>query len=109
MRMQIINRDSKLENQEEEEDNKINTLNKIQVKGKSDMFRSRKMLLKVPNQIKKKINRPERALINNKNLINLIGVHRIELHNNNVVSMKVVVEAIKIIIVTTHNSKIIGK
>lgn len=109
MKMEIINRGSKLKSQEVGEDSKINILNKTQVKGKSDMFRSRKMHLKVPNLNKKDINSLKKVLINNKRLINLIVGVRIEVDNNNVVAMKVVVEAIKIVSVVIHNSKIIGK
>ena len=130
MRKEITNRGSMLKNQEVGVDNKMNTLNKIQVKGKLDMFRSREILLKVPNLIKKDFNKPEKVLINNKDLINLIVGDRIEVDNNTVVvmkvvvevmkvvvevmkvvvePMKVVVEAIRILIVEANNTKIIGK
>jgi hypothetical protein len=99
MRMEIINRGSMLKKQEVGVDNKMNTLNKIQVKGKLDMFKSREMLLKVPNLIKKDINRSKRVLINNKNLINLIAGDKIEVDNNTVEAMKVVVEAMKVVVV----------
>ena len=119
-----------LKNQEVGVDNKMITLNKIQVKGKLDMFRRREMILKIPNLIKKDINRPEKVQINNKDLINLIVGDRIEVDNNNVVVMKVVVvvmkvvvepmkvvvvvmkvvvEAIRILIVTANSTKIISK
>jgi len=119
-----------LKNQEVGVDNKMITLNKIQVKGNLDMFRRREMILKIPNLIKKDINRPEKVQINNKDLINLIVGDRIEVDNNNVVVMKVVVvvmkvvvepmkvvvvvmkvvvEAIRILIVTANSTKIISK
>jgi len=50
--MEIINRGSiMLKNQEVGVDNKMNTHNNIQVKGKLDMFRRREMILKIPNLI----------------------------------------------------------
>jgi len=108
----------------------MNTLNKIQVIGKLDMFRRREMILKIPNLIKKDINRSEKVQINNKDLINLIVGDRIEVDNNTVVIMKVVVEpmkvvvelmkvvevvmkvvvkAIRILIVAANSTKIMGK
>ena len=82
-------------------------LNKILAKGKSDMFRSRRMPLKVPNLIKMNISRPRRVVISNRSLISPIVGGRIEVDTNTVVVMKVVVEVIMIIIATT--SKILGK
>lgn len=118
-RMKIINRDSKIKNQEEGADMII--LITIQAKGKSDMFRNRKMSLK--NLIKTDISRPKRMLISNISLISKIVESKIEVDTNNEVAtkevvevrkvageaMKVAAEAITIIIVTLNKSKIIGK
>ena len=118
-RMKIINRDSKIKNQEEGADMIIRI--KIQAKGKSDMFRNRKMSLK--NLIKTDISRPKRVLISNISLISKIVGSKIEVDTNNEVAtkevmevrkvaelaMKVAAEAITIIIVALNKSKIIGK
>ena len=90
-------------------------------KGKSDMFRNKKMSLK--NLIKMDISRPKRMLISNISLISKIVESKIEVDTNNEVAtkevvevrkvageaMKVAAEAITIIIVTLNKSKIIGK
>ena len=115
LRMKILNKDSKIKNQEVGADIKMklgknikmNIPNKIQAKGKSDMFKSRGMFLKLPNLIKMGISKPEKVVISNISLINLIVGGRIEVDSNTVVVMKVVVEVIMIIIATT--SKILGK
>ena len=118
-RMKIINRDSKIKNQEEGADMIIRIT--IQAKGKSDMFRNRKMSLK--NLIKTDISRPKRVLISNISLISKIVGSKIEVDKNNEVAtkevmevrkvaelaMKVAAEAITIIIVALNKSKIIGK
>ena len=118
-RMKIINRDSKIKNQEEGADMIIRII--IQAKGKSDMFRNRKMSLK--NLIKTDISRPKRVLISNISLISKIVGSKIEVDKNNEVAtkevmevrkvaelaMKVAAEAITIIIVALNKSKIIGK
>ena len=118
-RMKIINRDSKIKNQEEGADMIICIT--IQAKGKSDMFRNKKMSLK--NLIKTDISRPKRMLISNISLISKIVRGKIEVDTNNEVAtkevmevrkvaelaMKVAAEAITIIIVTLNKSKIIGK
>jgi len=137
LKLEIINKNTKIKNHEEEAEIKVNIINKIQVKEKLDMFRSRKMLLKVPNLIKMDISRLRRVVISPLNLINLIVGASIEVDNKivefmkgvvvvmkmvvvdtkvvvevmNVVVevMKVVVEVIMIIIVITNNSKILGK
>jgi hypothetical protein len=119
LRMKIINRDSKIKNQEEGADMIIRII--IQAKGKSDMFRNRKMSLK--NLIKTDISRPKRVLISNISLISKIVGSKIVVDTNNEVAtkevmevrkvaelaMKVAAEAITIIIVTLNKSKIIGK
>ena len=79
-------------------------LHKIQAKEKSDMFKSREILLKMPNLIKKDISRLQRVAINNRSLISLIVVGKIEVDTNTVVVMKVVVVVIMIIIVTTNKN-----
>ena len=91
-------------------------IHKIQAKEKSDMFKSREILLKMPNLIKKDISRLQRVVINNRSLISLIVVDKIEVDTNNVVVMKVVVVVMKvvvvvimIIIVTTNKSMILAK
>ena len=118
-RMKIINRDSKIKNQEEGADMIIRII--IQAKGKSDMFRNRKMSLK--NLIKTDISRPKRVLISNISLISKIVGSKIEVDKNNEVAtkevmevrkvaelaMKVAAEAITIIIVALNKNKIIGK
>jgi hypothetical protein len=118
-RMKIINRDNKIKNQEEGADMIIRII--IQAKGKSDMFRNRKMSLK--NLIKTDISRPKRVLISNISLISKIVGSKIEVDKNNEVAtkevmevrkvaelaMKVAAEAITIIIVALNKSKIIGK
>ena len=118
-RMKIINRDSKIKNQEEGADMIIRIT--IQAKGKSDMFRNKKMSLK--NLIKTGISKPKRVLISNISLISKIVRGKIEVDTNNEVAtkevmevrkvaelaMKVAAEAITIIIVTLNKSKIIGK
>ena len=118
-RMKIINRDSKIKNQEEGVDMIICIT--IKAKGKSDMFRNKKMSLK--NLIKTDISRPKRMLISNISLISKIVESKIEVDTNNEVAtkevvevrkvageaMKVAAEAITIIIVTLNKSKIIGK
>lgn len=118
-RMKIINRDSKIKNQEEGADMIIRIT--IQAKGKSDMFRNKKMSLK--NLIKTDISKPKRVLISNISLISKIVWGKIEVDTNNEVAtkevmevrkvaelaMKVAAEAITIIIVTLNKSKIIGK
>lgn len=103
-RMKIINKYSKIENQEVEVDIIMIILHKIQAKEKSDMFKSREILLKMPNLIKKDISRLQRVAINNRSLISLIVVGKIEVDTNTVVVMKVVVVVIMIIIVTTNKN-----
>ena len=112
LRMKIINRDSKIKNQEEGADMIIRII--IQAKGKSDMFRNRKMSLK--NLIKTDISRPKRVLISNISLISKIVGSKIVVDTNNEVATKevmevrkVAAEAITIIIETLNKSKIIGK
>jgi hypothetical protein len=102
--MKIINKYSKIENQEVEVDIIMIILHKIQAKEKSDMFKSREILLKMPNLIKKDISRLQRVAINNRSLISLIVVGKIEVDTNTVVVMKVVVVVIMIIIVTTNKN-----
>ncbi len=104
MKMEIINKGSMLRKQGVGEDNKMKILNKIQVKGKSNMFRSRETPLKVTKLIKKNIIRLEKVVINKKSLINLIVGDRIEVDNNTEVVLKVVVEVIMIMFVAVNNT-----
>ena len=111
-RMKIINRDSKIKNQEEGADMIIRIT--IQAKEKSDMFRNKKMSLK--NLIKTDISKPKRVLISNISLISKIVWGKIEVDTNNEVATKEVMEVRKVaaeaitkIIVTLNKSKIIGK
>lgn len=106
MKMEIINKGSMLKKQGVGEDNKMKILNKIQVKGKSNMFRSREKPLKVTKLIKKNIIRLEKVVINKKSLINLIVGDRIEVDNNTEVVLKVVVEVIMIMFVAVNNTMI---
>lgn len=107
-KMKIINKDSKIKSQEVGVGIKMIILNRMQARGKSDMFKSREMPLKAQNLIKMDFNKSERVVISNKNLNSLIVVGKIEVDTSSVVDMKVVVEVTMIIIVTT-NKKIIGK
>ena len=107
-KMKIINKDSKIKSQEVGVGIKMIILNRMQARGKSDMFKSREMPLKALNLIKMDFNKSERVVISNKNLNSLIVVGKIEVDTSSVVDMKVVVEVTMIIIVTT-NKKIIGK
>jgi hypothetical protein len=106
--MKIINKDSKIKSQEVGVGIKMIILNRMQARGKSDMFKSREMPLKALNLIKMDFNKSERVAISNKNLNSLIVVGKIEVDTSSVVDMKVVLEVTMIIIVTT-NKKIIGK
>ena len=107
-KMKIINKDSKIKSQEVGVGIKMIILNRMQARGKTDMFKSRERPLKALNLIKMDFNKSERVVISNKNLNSLIVVGKIEVDTSSVVDMKVVVEVTMIIIVTT-NKKIIGK
>jgi len=101
LKLEIINKNTKIKNHEEEAEIKVNIINKIQVKEKLDMFRSRKMLLKVPNLIKMDISRLRRVVISPLNLINLIVGASIEVDNKIVEFMKGVVVVMKMVVVDT--------